>query len=87
MGVLGKTEKSFSDSSKPIFFNFFLLSQTQRETSFSTFNVITSAVAWAHKKLGLQSPTESAMTIKNNWLELVRESWVVQKQRENTLQR
>ena len=46
----------------PIFFNPFLLSQIKRETFFSTFSAITSAVAWAHKKHRLQSPTESATT-------------------------
>ena len=47
---------------QPIFFNLFLLFQMKKESSFSTFSGITSAVAWAHKKLGLYSPTESAMT-------------------------
>ena len=47
---------------QPIFFNLFLLSQIKKESSFSTFSGITSAVAWAHKKLGLHSPTENAMT-------------------------
>ena len=47
---------------QPIFFNLFLLFQIKKESSFSTFRSITSAVAWDHKKLGLYSPTESAMT-------------------------
>ena len=45
LGGLGKTEKSFSDSSPTIFFNLFFLSQIKKETSFSTFSAITSAVA------------------------------------------
>ena len=47
---------------QPIFFNLFLLFQMKKESAFSTFSGFTSAVAWAHKKLGLYSPTESAMT-------------------------
>ena len=47
---------------QPIFFNLFLLSQIKKEAFFSTFSGITSAVACGHKKLGLHSPTESAMT-------------------------
>ena len=47
---------------QPIFFNLSLLFQMKKGSSFSTFSGITSAVAWAHKKLGLYSPTESAMT-------------------------
>ena len=47
---------------QPIFFNLSPLSQIKKKTSFSTFSVITSAVAWAHKKFELHSPTESAMT-------------------------
>ena len=62
MGDFGKTEKSFSDSSPNYLFQPFLLFQMKKESSFSTFSGITSAVAWAHKKLGLYSPTESAMT-------------------------
>ena len=46
----------------PIFFNLFLFSHINKETFFLTFSGITSAVVWAHKKLGLHSPTESAMT-------------------------
>ena len=34
----------------------------KKGSSFSTFSGITSAVAWAYKKLGFYSPTESAMT-------------------------
>ena len=62
MGDLGKTENSFSDSSPTYFFNPFLLFQMKKESSFSTLSGITSAVAWAHMKLGLYSPTESALT-------------------------
>ena len=62
MGNLGKTEKVSVIPAQPIFFNPFLLSQIKKETSFSTFNGITFAVAWAHKKLVLHSPTESTMT-------------------------
>ena len=47
---------------QPIFFNLFLLFQMKKESSFPTFSGFTSAVAWAHNKLGLYSPTESAMT-------------------------
>ena len=46
----------------PIFFNLFLLFQMKKESSFSTLSGITSAVAWTHMKLGLYSPTESALT-------------------------
>ena len=34
----------------------------KKESSFSTLSGITSALAWAHKKLGLYSSTESSMT-------------------------
>ena len=47
---------------QPIFFNLFLLFRMKKESSFSTFSGFTSAVAWAHKKIGLYSPTENAMT-------------------------
>ena len=47
---------------QPIFFNLFLSFQMKKESSFPTFSGITSAMAWAHKKLGLYSPTESAMS-------------------------
>ena len=62
MEDLGKTEKVSVIPAYPIFFNIFLFSHIKKETSFLTFSGITSAVAWAHKKLGLHSPTESAMT-------------------------
>ena len=63
MGDLGKTENSFSVSSPAYFFStlssFF---QMKKESSFSTLSDITSTVAWVHMKLGLYSPTESALT-------------------------
>ena len=62
MGDLGKTKKVSVIPAQPIFFNIFLLSQIKKEASFSIFSGITSAVAWTHKKLGIHSPTESAMT-------------------------
>ena len=62
MGDLDKTEKSFSDSSPTYLFQPFLLFQIKKESSFSTFSGITSAVVWAHEELGVYSPTESAMT-------------------------
>ena len=57
-----KQKKVSVTPAQPIFFNLFLLFQMKKVSSFSTFSGITSAVAWAHKKLGLYSPTESAMT-------------------------
>ena len=57
-----KQKKVLVIPAQPIFFNLFLFFQMKKESSFSTLSGITSARACAHKKLGLYSPTESAMT-------------------------